>query len=250
MESPIVRIGRVLRPEELSQYKRNKWPLRDQALLMSRKVVGHVTRSEPDGAVSVTMDIIYPLSDEGEDAAKTVAAKLTYRIAPEGWVDVDYTLTPEKITEYLAEFGLAFELPKEQNAWAWVGNGLYPSYPGQTEAEERGIARVAPLPETDPQSRYYKGNRTGIDLAAVTDAERNGMGVLCDGSTCSLEDVGERMVFSQILRCTGKGSKSGGIVTAYRFKADEIGAVQGHLRVVPLAGGQWPQVFTDLLGGR
>ena len=71
----------------------------------------------------------------------------------------------------------------------WIGDGPYNSYPGQTDAAERGIWHVAPKPVTDPENRYYEGNRANVDLAVVTDGKGNGIGVICNSSTVSLEET-------------------------------------------------------------
>jgi len=102
----------------------------------------------------------------------------TCTLSPRGWIDVDYELTPKIATGNFLDFGLAFRLPNRMNHFSWIGDGPYNSYPGQADAAERGIWRIAPKPVTDPESRYYQGNRANVDLAAITDAQGNGIGVI------------------------------------------------------------------------
>ena len=125
----------------------------------------------------------------------------------------------------------------------WVGDGPTNSYPGQSEAAERGIWHVKPRPVTDPESRLYDGNRAHVDLAAVTDGTGYGVGVICNGSTVSLEAQRGSQFFSQVLRSSGKGNKTGGMMTLLPVKAADVKSEKGAMRLVPLEARRWPDIF-------
>ncbi len=139
-------------------------------------------------------------------------------------------------------------LPGAMKHLTWVGDGPYNSYPGQTDAAERGIWHIAPKPVTDPESRYYEGNRANVDLAVVTDGKGNGIGVICDGSTVSLEEREGQQIFSQVLRSSGKGNKTGGMMTLLPVKAADVQSEKGTMRFVPLEAGKWPVLFEEVIG--
>lgn len=239
---PFLRVGRDACFSAHKNYDKFKMHLWTENFMTDQKVLEDKT----EGA-TVTKKIEYSIKRRGKKEVEKAVADIKYTVAPEGWIDVNYTLTPENMTDYLAEFGLSFYLPENIKDFAWVGNGLCASYPGQDEGEERGIYKVQKLPRTIPESRYFRGNRTGVDLAAITDDKGNGFGILCNGSTLSIEPTDDGLIFTQHLKTAGKCNKSGGIITRHRVKADEIGVAPGHMRIVPLKAGQWPLLFKDLL---
>jgi hypothetical protein len=193
------------------------------------------------------MKLNYPSLDKNRQG-ESIQADLRFHVSPKGWIDVDYELTPQNATGNFLDFGLAFKLPGAMKHLTWVGDGPYNSYPGQTEAAERGIWHIAPRPVSDPESRYYEGNRAGVDLAAVTDGKGNGIGVICDGSTVSLEEKEGKQIFSQVLRSSGKGNKTGGMMTLLPVKAAKIKSEKGSMRFVPLEAGKWPVLFEEVIG--
>ncbi len=73
-------------------------------------------------------------------------------------------------------------------------------------------------------------------------------GVICDGSTVSLEERGGQQIFSQVLRSSGKGNKTGGMMTLLPVKAAEVKSEKGTMRFVPLEAGTWPALFEEVLG--
>ncbi|HUV67291.1 MAG TPA: glycoside hydrolase family 2 TIM barrel-domain containing protein [Sedimentisphaerales bacterium] len=164
---------------------------------------------------------------------------------------------PVICTEYNHSLGSAFEGLKEH--WemieahdrlggAFIGDGPYNSCPGQSDAAERGIWHIALRPVTDPENRYYEGNRANVDLAAVTDGKGNGIGVICNGSTVSLENREGQQIFSQVLRSSGKGNKTGGMMTLLPVKAADVRGEKGTMRFIPLEAGKWPGLFEEVLG--
>ena len=192
------------------------------------------------------MKLDYPSLDKGR-RGESIQANLRFHVSPKGWIDVDYELTPQNATGNFLDFGLAFKLPGAMKHLTWVGDGPCNSYPGQTDAAERGIWHITPRPATDPESRYYEGNPANVDMAAVTDGKGNGIGMICDGSTVSLEERDGQQIFSQVLLSSGKGNKTGGMMTLLPVKATEVKSENGTMRFVPLEAGKWPVLFEEVL---
>lgn len=243
LTGPFVRTGRNKTFEERINYQGAKMSYWEEKFLTNGTLRARNTESRTDSGITLLMNVEYPSI---ERAGESIIADLRYVIAPQGWIDLAYTLTPHQATDYFQEFGLAFQLPAELNVFSWVGNGPYASYPGQTEGDLRGIYRVTPKPRTDPESRFYAGHRTGIDLATLTDGKGNGIGIVCDRATLELEKTDEGMILSHVLRASGRGSKTGRVITNFRIKADEIQSEKGFMRILPLNAGHWPQLFKDL----
>ncbi|MBA7650644.1 Beta-galactosidase [subsurface metagenome] len=247
LEGPIVRVGRTPVMAEWRNYPRYNIKFWENPLLQNRKVIESTSSLTSGGGVELKMKLDYP-SLEKNRQGESILVDLRFHVSPKGWIDVDYELTPQNATGNFLDFGLAFKLPGAMKHLTWVGDGPYNSYPGQTDAAERGIWHIAPRPATDPESRYYEGNRANVDMAVVTDGKGNGIGVICNGSTLSLEQRQGQQIFSQVLRSSGKGNKTGGMMTLLPVKAAEVKSEKGTMRFVPLEAGKWPVLFEDVLG--
>ena len=57
-----------------------------------------------------------------------------------------------------------------------------------------------------------------------------------------------QQIFSQVLRSSGKGNKTGGMMTLLPVKAAEVKSEKGSMRLVPLEAGTWPALFEDVIG--
>lgn len=247
LEGPIVRVGRTPVMAEWRNYPRYNIKFWENPLLQNRKAIESTSSLTSDGGVELKMKLDYPSLDKNREG-ESILVDLRFHISPQGWINVDYELTPQNATGNFLDFGLAFKLPGAMKHLTWVGDGPYNSYPGQTDAAERGIWHIAPRPVTDPESRYYEGNRANVDLAAVTDGKGNGIGVICNGSTVSLEEREGQQIFSQVLRSSGKGNKTGGMMTLLPVKAAEVKGEKGTMRFVPLEPETWPALFEKVLG--
>lgn len=51
-----------------------------------------------------------------------------------------------------------------------------------------------------------------------------------------------------MLRLSGKGNKTGGMMTLLPVKAAEVKSEKGSMRLVPLEAGKWPVLFEEVLG--
>ena len=247
LEGPIVRVGRTPIMAEWRNYPRYNIKFWENPLLQNRKVIESTSSLTSGGGVELKMKLDYPSLDKNREG-ESILVDLRFHVSGQGWIDVDYELTPQNATGNFLDFGLAFKLQGAMKHLTWVGDGPYNSYPGQTDAAERGIWHIAPRPVTNPESRYYEGNRANVDLAAVTDGKGNGIGVICDGSTVSLEEREGQQIFSQVLRSSGKGNKTGGMMTLLPVKAAEVKSEKGTMRFVPLEAGKWPVLFEEVLG--
>lgn len=247
LEGPLARVGRKAAMAEWRNYPRYDLEFWEEPLLDNPRAGAPRLRTLDDGSVEIEWTARY-LKDEAHSDGPAIEAKIALRIAPQGWIDVSYELRPQDAKDHFLELGLAFRLPQKSNQLTWLGDGPYNSYPGQSEAAERGVWNIRPLPSDNPRSRYYEGNRAKVDLAAVTNGKGDGFGILCDGSTLSLEETESGMVFSQVLRVAGKGNKTGGMLTLLPVAARDVDSEKGYFRMTPLVSNRWPKPFSQVLG--
>ena len=62
-----------------------------------------------------------------------------------------------------------------------------------------------------------------------------------------IERAGQQ-IFSLVLRSSGKGNKTGGMMTLLPVKAAQVKSEKDSMRLVPLEAGKWPLLFEEVLG--
>lgn len=71
--------------------------------------------------------------------------------------------------------------------------------------------------------------------------------LICDASTVSLEEREGQQFFSQVLLSSGKGNKTGGVMTLLTVKVAEAKSEKSSMRLVPLMAGKWLALFEEVL---
>ena len=94
---------------------------------------------------------------------------------------------------------------------------------------------------------HFNGNRTGVQLAVVTDPEGNGLAILSDGADIAVESLGGRVVLSYNSLVSGTGHKK--TLPETRYPAAEVDAFDGSLILVPLRAGCWPPSIQRVFQG-
>jgi beta-galactosidase len=245
-----LRVGRAPQMNETRAYtEKLKVPFWEPYLLSKPSVKSVMAHPPKDGRV--TVDVSLQFDREGNvrprknaPAHQAIVAEVHLTLSGQGWLDVDYTLSPASCTDCLLELGLAFKVPASATKLSWLGKGPYAVYPAEAEGMERGVYSVAPRAGFDPANRMYFGNRTQVSLAAATDAAGAGLGVACADATVSLEPEKDASYFTHVVRAAGHGQKRK--VSLVTIRAGELQAVSGTLRLVPLTAGHWPAVFERL----
>lgn len=243
IEGPIVRAGRKASMAEVRNYPPDNrfW---EKHLLKDARLRKQEVFDQGD-KVLIRAVHEFPRGDAGH-TGEFVEADVTFTVWPQGWIDVAYALTPRNATGSFLELGLGVSLPREMGHLTWLGQGPHAGYWHQNEGNERGAWHIFPRSVEDPAGRLYPGNREGVDLAAVTTGAGEGIGVLADSATVSLEDTGEGMIFSHVVISAGRGNKTGGMMTLRSIPAAGVGTIQGAFRIVPLEN-EWVEPFATLL---
>jgi beta-galactosidase len=245
LEGPFVRVSRTPEMSELRNYPRYNIKFWETALLSDAIVKECKLSEESEGSVVISMKLDFKSLDKDRNN-QSILVDMILVVSPSGFIDLDYTLSPLNANGNFLNLGLAFRLMKEMDEMTWIGDGPYNSYPGQTDAAEYGIWNIKPKSVTDPRSRYYDGNRTNVGLAYITGDAGSEICFLNNGYTASLEESNGGEIFLQILLSSGKGKKTGGMLTLLPVEADKIQTVKGGLTIIPVEADRRPEFIEKL----
>jgi beta-galactosidase len=244
-----LRVGRFPHMSETRAYKEKFWNpyLLDQPKLTKAPTCSILA----SGVLQVDLGLQFDRQgtfDSGKhgNTHQSVVAETRLTFSPQGWLDVHYTLSQQNATDSFLCLGLTAKLPPTVTKFTWLGKGPYAVFPAQADGMERGVYSVSPQPPFQPLNRMYAGERTEISLAAATDIQGNGLGVICAEATLCLEPTDQATYFSHLVKSAGLGSKRH--VSLVTVKANELTPTSGDWRLIPLTDGQWPDVFKQVLG--
>ncbi len=226
MKGPFARIGRKPTMAERKTYPRMELEIWEPSILTDFEVTPHTEKMQGDNLVIRTK----AKYKNPENSEQTVHADVTYTISPSGWVDIDYTITPDSEKGALLELGLAWEIPDVKKI-NWLGDGPYPSYPYKSTLAERGIYSIA------PGDSFFNGNRMNVELVNLV-YSNNQVGVITKPSNIGWQQdtITDRIVFYQNQKVASLGTK-------FKLPREVIRAkgmlpAKGHLRLCVLSDDQ------------
>ena len=149
-----------------------------------------------------------------------------------------FALTPDTTDMFLSELGLAFLLQRDIDRVQWIGQGPMPSYPGRCRANRYGFWAM------QQDDLYFEGNRRGVDAALLTDAEGNGLLLVCHQGDVSFEQTDRGIVVTVNVAVSGQGPKFSR--TAFPIIAKNVGTVKGEFMLYRIEKGHIPQLLQDL----
>ncbi|MBQ5639469.1 MAG: hypothetical protein IIV12_01080, partial [Bacteroidales bacterium] len=174
-----------------------------------------------------------------EDGKKAGIINVEFKSEEEGnYTHCEFTLTPEITDNFLSELGIAFLLDEKIDRVQWIGNGPMPSYPGRFRGVDYGFwAKQA-------GDLFFGGNRRGVDAALLTDAEGNGVLIVCDNANISFEQTDKGIVLTYNAAVSGQGPKSSR--TKFPVIASQVGSVSGSFYLYKVEAGKTPQIIKKL----
>ena len=113
-----------------------------------------------------------------------------------------------------------------------------PSYPGRYRANRYGFWAM------QQDDLYFEGNRRGVDAALLTDAEGNGLLLVCHQGDVSFEQTDRGIVVTVNVAVSGQGPKFSR--TAFPIIAKNVGTVKGEFMLYRIEKGHIPQLLQDL----
>ncbi len=158
----------------------------------------------------------------------SVTAEMTYVLDSHGWVDLDYTLTPDSNEGALLEFGLVFTMPQCRSV-TWIGLGPYPSYPQKQALCQRGLFTLHPK---DP---FFVGNHMDVDVLLAHTGLGRTLALAAPQSNMVWQfRADQSFLVGQNARVAGLGTKFQAPVT--RYTARQLKDTSGHLRLMIING--------------
>lgn len=173
---------------------------------------------------------IQPLSADGTKAG-TIHTHITTEAVGDG-IHYTFALTPDSSDTFLSELGLAFLLDPHIDRVQWIGNGPMPTYPGRFRAGRYGFWAM------QQGDLYFEGNRRGVDAAWLTDANGNGVLLVCDNADVSFEQTDRGIILTYNAAVSGQGPKFAR--TAFPVIARNVGTVSGDFYLYPTQAGNTP----------
>lgn len=148
------------------------------------------------------------------------------------------TLTPDSSDTFLSELGVAFLLNADIDRVQWIGQGPMPTYPGRHQAGRYGFwnKRLGDL--------YLEGNREGVDAALLTDADGNGLLLVCRRANVSFEQTDRGLVLTYNLAVSGQGPKFAR--TAFPVIAKNTDTLMGDFYLYPVSASSQPTILRHL----
>ena len=149
-------------------------------------------------------------------------------------------LTPDSTDTFLSELGVAFLLTPAIDRVQWLGQGPLPTYPGRYRAGRYGCwgLRQGDL--------YFEGNRRGVDAAWLSDAEGNGLLLVCRQGNVNFEQTDRGIVVTYNVAVSGQGPKFAR--TAFPVIAKNVGCATGDFYLYRVDAERLPAVLRELFG--
>lgn len=169
-----------------------------------------------------------------------IEAGFLYTLRNNGILDINYNLSPENCTGFFLEAGISLVLPPETSQFFWLGDGPYASNPDKNELNDFGIHQI------HKEDLNFKGNRTNVEIAVLTDRKGNGIALLGDQKNISVELRNNQIVVSHNSMVSGVGNKKN--QPALVFPASDISSISGKLEIIPLVEGRWPEKLKEIFG--
>ncbi|MBQ7571553.1 MAG: hypothetical protein IJT19_04870 [Bacteroidaceae bacterium] len=176
------------------------------------------------------------LSDDGKQAGD-IATRIETQMEGNA-LHVNFSLTPDTTETFLSELGLAMLLDKRIDRVQWIGQGPWPTYPGRSQAGHYGLHGL------QRNDLYFEGNRHGLEATLLTDAQGNGVLLVCRRGDVSFEQTDHGIVLTYNAAVAGLGPKSSR--TAYPVVARTAGTVEGDFYLYRVDADKTPRIISEL----
>jgi hypothetical protein len=228
---PMLRVGRKPTMAERRNCRDQLWepPVRQNGQLIKKEY------RPGDMGRMIYCEYLYSRSDT---SSQKIALALWLFISDQGWIDVQYDLTPIQCKGLVQELGLSMLISGKVARVQWLGDGPYPAYPYKSELSERGIFTL------DPTDRHFSGNRMNVDVALLTDENRRGVCLLGSADNICWEQAASAMMVSHNLKVAGSGTK--GTLPRLLVPIESLGTISGTFRLLLLPTKRYPDFLAEL----
>jgi len=161
-------------------------------------------------------------------------------MAPSGALTINYDYAPTNAKGLLTEAGLSILLPAEFTEFRWIGQGIYPGYPGKDRLNEFGLFHL------NREDLRFQGNRRETELALLTTPAGTGVALVTTiPGDVAVQRDGDKTLLSHNAVISGLGNKGGRPETS--VDADKTPHISGSFTLVPL-NDTWPAALTRWFG--
>lgn len=167
-----------------------------------------------------------------DKADEYIEGDVTFAVAKNGVITVDYDLVPHRATGILWECGPTFALHPAIETFRWIGDGPYTSTPGKTAYNQRDIWAL------HKDDLHFMGNRGSVDAAVLLDSENTGIGFVGSASNLTVEKIGESVYITDNALVSSYGTKLSQPVVSNR--ADKVERIEGRFSLMPVGKAENP----------
>ncbi len=158
-----------------------------------------VTLSRDGNALRVAVSGTYP---RPEDEKQSLVGGYQAEIAPDGTIKISYEFVPTQAKGELLEAGLSVEAPAGLTEFRWIGQGIYPGYPGADRLNEFGLFHL------NREDLRFQGNRRETEIALLTTAKGTGLALVPSAAAdVSVERAGDGLRLSHNALVSSPGNK-------------------------------------------
>lgn len=160
--------------------------------------------------------------------------------APSGAITISYDYAPTNAKGHFSEAGLSIVLPPELTEFRWIGQGVYPGYPGKDQLNEFGIFHL------NREDLRFQGNRRKTELALLTASAGAGVAIItATDADVAVERDGDKTLLSHNAIISGLGNKGAPPETS--IDADKTAHSAGSFTLIPFED-TWPAALTRWFG--
>jgi len=239
IDGPYARVGR--KPGLCMLVDRDKLSLDSVNVGSNLAWFPHVLKNPLVAANKISSNQIqmnYKYERENSDG-EFIEGIVNFLVSDAGLIKVIYDFKPIHAKGIFLETGITFLLPKELSEFRWIGMGPYPSYPGKESLDEFGIYHL------NSSDINYQGNRSGIEIAVISDKHGNGFAIFCNKENLVLEKTPEGILFSHNADLSGRYNKK--VLPEKLIMAKDVKRISGEFTIVPLDM-KWPSILQQLFG--
>lgn len=218
--------------EERASAKTHAW--RSSALTNVESPEVKVTRAGDFVCVAVSGTFPVP----GTNAPAFVGG-YQLEVAPGGVLKIHYDYPLTNATGMLTEAGLSLVLPSGFSEFRWIGQGIYPGYPGKDALNEFGLFHL------NREDLRFQGNRRATEVALLTTPSGSGIALVTKPADIAVERDGDATLLSHNAVISGLGNK--GEPPEADVKSEQPPRIVGSFTLVPL-GDKWPAPLTRWFG--
>ena len=174
---------------------------------------------------------------------QTLLATFSFESSDSG-LTISYRIVPAADTALsgvILEGGVSLGITELFHDLRWVGNGPFADYPGKRALNNYDIHEI------HRDDLYFQGNRSGVELAALTtDRGASLLVIPISGNNVAVERSDDGLIISHNALVSSRGAKSNQPLTLHEASADLV--MEGSFKLVPVDDEMWEEELIHIFG--